>query len=143
MLEPTQRPMISIFVHDVGYSLSDLLGCHAQHARKHRDYMEWCKCTIPNVTTADGPWRADARGVLGVEAFLYEGLMRDSLSALGVRRTLIMNEADLYFVPAFAALSFLLGETPPGRECYISKTAPLSHAGMLSLGNLNLGKCRT
>ena len=102
---------IKVFVHDVGFSLSELLGCHQALAAQQPRYLWWCNCanngTYGDPTT---PWWNDLRGAVGAEIFLHEGLVQQRLTSFGVVHTSTPTEADLFFVPSFATLSFLLAD---------------------------------
>ena len=119
---------IRVFMYEgLGYSLADLLRCHRERADDEPRYMAWCVCAsggsvagTANASTGhygDAPWVNDLRGGLASEIWMYEGLRRGRLASLGVHRTLDASEADLFFIPAFAALSWSLSEASvPGIE---------------------------
>ena len=116
------RDTIRVFVYSFEYSLSDLLRCHRERAEIDKWYMDWCQCAkklkFKNGSYRDGngssvaytqPWTRDHRGTASIEIYLYAALMQGRLKAWGVARTLTPADADLFFVPLFPALSFMLG----------------------------------
>jgi hypothetical protein len=118
---------IRVYVYPLKYSLPDLQRCHGERAVAKPSYMEWCSCASrgANGSNYADPLSHDMRGAVGAEIYMYAGLTQQRLGSWGVTRTLEPADADLFFVPLFAALSFMLGASSSG-TC-----AGLTHAERL------------